>query len=278
MYQAKEIHIQTAALRKKKGITQEELANNLGVSFQAVSKWENGIAFPDITLLPAIAAYFGESMETILGIEPERKSPAQNYESIKSQLANTEPEKLYEEAWNLSGVIFEALATKGWKGYVPWEIRNRLADNGYRGWGNASNIEPEGFSTMSGGLTVIGLTSDVRFPQSDDAVEIYDFLCSISDKSFLWIIFSWLNVYQKDGSNKFKSKAELTEVTGFTGEKLDIVLDKLKSMRWITEKMLRGDDQPVYKLNKALGFMPIFALLKTYVCDMHFKSLDIEIG
>ncbi len=37
-------------LRKQRGITQEQLADSIGISFQAVSKWENGIALPDITL------------------------------------------------------------------------------------------------------------------------------------------------------------------------------------------------------------------------------------
>lgn len=52
-------------LRKEKGVTQEELANSVGVSFQAVSKWENNIALPDITLLPMLAEYFGVSMDEL---------------------------------------------------------------------------------------------------------------------------------------------------------------------------------------------------------------------
>ena len=41
-------------LRKQQGITQEQLAESIGISFQAVSKWENNIALPDITLAPAL--------------------------------------------------------------------------------------------------------------------------------------------------------------------------------------------------------------------------------
>ena len=52
-------------LRKQRGITQEELAHSIGISFQAVSKWENGIALPDITLVPIIASYFGVSMDEL---------------------------------------------------------------------------------------------------------------------------------------------------------------------------------------------------------------------
>lgn len=52
-------------LRKQRGITQEQLAESIGVSFQAVSKWENNIALPDITLAPLLASYFSVSMDEL---------------------------------------------------------------------------------------------------------------------------------------------------------------------------------------------------------------------
>lgn len=53
------------ALRKQKDISQEVLANYLGVSFQAVSKWETDTALPDVTLIPAIASFFGVSTDEL---------------------------------------------------------------------------------------------------------------------------------------------------------------------------------------------------------------------
>ena len=46
-------------LRKKNGWSQEELAQKMNVSRQAVSKWENGNTMPDVTMIPAIASFFG---------------------------------------------------------------------------------------------------------------------------------------------------------------------------------------------------------------------------
>ncbi len=54
-------------LRQEQGLTQAMLAERLGVSYQAVSRWENKSSYPDIELLPAIAALFGVTVDYLLG-------------------------------------------------------------------------------------------------------------------------------------------------------------------------------------------------------------------
>ena len=64
------------SLRKQKDISQEVLADCLGVTFQAVSKWETGTAMPDIALIPAIASFFGISTDELFDynrLEAEEK-------------------------------------------------------------------------------------------------------------------------------------------------------------------------------------------------------------
>ena len=63
---------QISFLRRERGITQEQLANVLGVSNQSVSKWESGQCCPDIALLPQIAEYFGTSVDELLGCKRDR--------------------------------------------------------------------------------------------------------------------------------------------------------------------------------------------------------------
>ena len=57
---------QICALRKAKGLTQGELGERLGISFQAVSKWERGETLPDITLLPDLAKILETTVDFIL--------------------------------------------------------------------------------------------------------------------------------------------------------------------------------------------------------------------
>ncbi len=59
-------------LRRDHGMTQNELADRLGVSYQAVSRWENESSYPDIELLPAIAALFGVTVDYLLGSGDKR--------------------------------------------------------------------------------------------------------------------------------------------------------------------------------------------------------------
>jgi transcriptional regulator with XRE-family HTH domain len=71
-----------AARRREKGLTQEELAEYLGVSKPAVSKWESGQSYPDIMLLPVLASYFNTSIDELVGYE--------------AQMTKTDIRKLYE--------------------------------------------------------------------------------------------------------------------------------------------------------------------------------------
>ena len=57
---------QIACLRKEKGLTQNDLGERLGVSFQAVSKWERGETLPDTAILPDLANALGTSVDFIL--------------------------------------------------------------------------------------------------------------------------------------------------------------------------------------------------------------------
>lgn len=69
----KEINIARTVInkRKEKGLTQDDIANHIGVSKASVSKWETGQSYPDITFLPQLAAFFNISIDELMGYEPQ---------------------------------------------------------------------------------------------------------------------------------------------------------------------------------------------------------------
>ena len=83
-----------AALRKSRNMTQMELADQMGVSYQAVSNWERGNSMPDISKLPELAAIFGVTIDELLGeSSPLVASAAENrMEEYLSRNAVTQEE------------------------------------------------------------------------------------------------------------------------------------------------------------------------------------------
>ena len=69
--------------RKARNLTQEEVAKHLGISFQSISKWERTDGYPDITMLPVLAHYYGVTIDELIGMN-ELES-AQALEEINKQ-------------------------------------------------------------------------------------------------------------------------------------------------------------------------------------------------
>ncbi|WP_379147983.1 helix-turn-helix domain-containing protein [Paenibacillus sp. sgz500992] len=82
--------------RKEKGFTQEELAQVLGISFQAVSKWENALTMPDISLLPQLSRTLEVSIDKLLGYVSQNRPITIYEEAYKTQeyYWGTEPNKV----------------------------------------------------------------------------------------------------------------------------------------------------------------------------------------
>ena len=79
-----------AHFRKEKGLTQEELAQHMGISPQAVSKWENDQTCPDISALPKLARLFGVTVDELLegkeALPAVRVLPPEQRKDIKDML------------------------------------------------------------------------------------------------------------------------------------------------------------------------------------------------
>ena len=74
-----------ASHRKQLKLTQDQLAEQLGVTAQAVSKWENDLSCPDIGILPRLAAIFDTSIDALLGCTTKEKEVVHEVEVISKE-------------------------------------------------------------------------------------------------------------------------------------------------------------------------------------------------
>lgn len=83
-------------LRKEKGYTQEQLAEMMGVSAQAVSKWENDVSCPDISILPQLAEKLGVTTDELLGVKPIEPKVV----IVDAQKANKDGDGSFSVSWD----------------------------------------------------------------------------------------------------------------------------------------------------------------------------------
>ena len=116
-------------LRLEKGINQEQLAEQLHVTRQAVSNWETGKTQPDIEMLTQVAAYFGVSVEYLIyGKEPVKESDVKKYtwNNGRFHLSLT----YYPERLVMLGVILATVVS-----YVNWHSIAWALLHGVLNWG-----------------------------------------------------------------------------------------------------------------------------------------------
>lgn len=126
--------LRIADLRKKSRLTQQELADDIGVSFQTISKWETGMSMPDIVMLPILAAYFKVSTDQILGLQPLEGEEYIPEETATEGFWNNKLEYLLRSRrgyWNEDYVEF--LVSQVWNINEPISVLDCGCGYGYLG-------------------------------------------------------------------------------------------------------------------------------------------------
>ena len=88
-----------STLRKAHNMTQMALADQLGVSYQAVSNWERGNSMPDISKLPELAAIFGVTIDELLGVSSPLVNSAAEDKMDDYLRENADLRKIFEEKY-----------------------------------------------------------------------------------------------------------------------------------------------------------------------------------
>jgi len=114
-------------LRKAKSVTQEQIAEVLGISVTAVSKWERNETYPDITLLFPLAHYFEVSLDELMGYDEER---------VQAEIAETL--RYYRSLWLTEPEKAREVIVKAYQDYpndylvmhyYMWNLAGDMADN-----------------------------------------------------------------------------------------------------------------------------------------------------
>lgn len=132
------------ALRKNAGYTQCELANAVGVTCQAVSRWEANAAYPDMELIPSIANYFGITIDELFGYDCERSKKVDEIiaNTAKFNIRARSDDEWVEECLSMlrQGIaefpqnekllitLADALSEAGWRKHGEWQYYD---DKGY---------------------------------------------------------------------------------------------------------------------------------------------------
>jgi transcriptional regulator with XRE-family HTH domain len=178
-------------LRKAAGMTQEALAKSVGVSAQAVSKWENG-GLPDVELLPRIADSFGVSVDLLYGREGYGFEDAKR--AIMQTIADAGSEERYrvifELCWDMERALFGVAEPKdGSVGEYERELKSDgqiysscMSDAGFTRMGIANRLqyflivpEPENkASAFFNGVDYVGLFRELADEKFFQAVLLLD--------------------------------------------------------------------------------------------------------
>ncbi len=265
---------QIAQMRRKKGATQEELARYVGVSTQAVSKWENGGA-PDVDILPKIADFFAVPIDALFG---RRSSDFEDPRTaIVKKLINTPDDEKFKLAFDYCFDINRSL--------MPGTVAKFFS-------GSHDSIDGMPQRTMQGeqhfssirsnnGFTMAGLGARQEYflivpePKDEnaaylDGIDYPAFFAHLADKD---VFNSCVLAYKRHHKNAFTVDL-LVKSLGMTPEKAEKVLKILVKYEILGTGRVEidGKIQNTYHCYPEAAFMAMLIFAREIIDKTHFGS------
>ena len=214
------IHEQIAFLRKQKGLTQEQLANALGVSNQAVSKWESAVCCPDIGLLPDIAKFFDVSVDELLGFTPI-STTGDIVLSLRKRIDSLPKGEDFDFTFRMAAALHAIILSKAMTADPKnpgWDADHAVEHAGKAGWGYSCCNIPEITTTMRHGT--VFFSDNKNLTMNKDAIRrIVVMIRPCCDSQHLPIAFA---LYQLTvhSENAYATVDEISEMSRMAPEKI----------------------------------------------------------
>lgn len=204
-------------LRKQKGITQEELADEFNVTSQSISKWELGVNFPDITMLPKIADYYKVSIDELLGYKP-LSSINSIYINVKS-LIDASNNKI-DDVYKIARLAVASIGKKERK-----QAERLLI--GKRDYSLSYGQEKNGITICSDESVFISSFVDLTDYDITTIRKVASYLNKISDLNTLKVMFGLFNLHIKNNDINSFSVAEIVDTTKLDENNVNKALNNL---------------------------------------------------
>ena len=261
---------QIAQLRRKKSVTQEELAKYVGVSTQAVSKWENGGA-PDVEILPKIADFFAVPIDELFNRSITDYTDLQA--SLIKKIQETAPEQQFKTVLNYCWDIERALYTFS---------SNFLLENGHFEDGSIEDYEnklsqqEQRYSSILSdyGFTRMGIANQLQYflivPEMQDTnialfegVDYLTFFKDFSDKD----VFDACIFLHKRESNKGFTDNLFVKNLKIETNKAKQIIDVLEKYKLLAKTQIEMDDeiQTIYYFKPTPSFIAFLIFAKEMI-------------
>lgn len=244
---------QIASMRKEKGVRQEEVAAYVGVSVQAVSKWENG-GVPDTELLPKIADFFSVSVDSLFGRNFTDYSDLQT--ALCKKIVDTPSEQKFKTVFNYLWDMERALF-----GHIP-------EDGSIEDYENSLGKEEQRHSTImsDNGFTRMGIANRLQYfllvPENKNIsaalfedVDYTNFFKDFSDKT---VFDACVFLYKRENKNMFTQNLLIKQLK-IDADQAAQIISVLEKYSLIRKNQIELDDeiQAVYSFDPTPSFVAL---------------------